>query len=175
MIKNLIKNIFSKIYGESYDIYLLRKSGAKIGRNFYYDNSYIDGSFRYLIEIGDNVTFTHATILAHDASTKIPLGKTKIGKVCIGNDVFIGYGTIILPNVKIGNHVVIGAGSIVNHDIPDSSVAAGNPCRVIGSYDSFVAKNRLYMQDHPVFGLNGTAASPSEVSVQLGNNFGYID
>ena len=72
MIKNLIKKFFSKIYGDSYDIYLLRKSGARIGRNFYYDNSYIDGSFRYLVEIGDNVTFTHATILGHVMRQLIP-------------------------------------------------------------------------------------------------------
>ena len=175
MIKNLIKKIFSKIYGESYDIYLLRKSGAKIGRNFYYDNSYIDGSFRYLIEIGDNVTFTHATILAHDASTKIPLGKTKIGKVCIGNDVFIGYGTIILPNVKIGSQVVIGAGSVVNHDLPDNCIAVGNPCHPVGNYDSFVNKNRENMLTHPVFDLASARQSSQEISSKLKDSFGYID
>ena len=175
MIKNLIKNIFSKIYGDSYDIYLLRKSGARIGRNFYYDNSYIDGNFRYLVEIGDNVTFTHATILAHDASTKIPLGKTKIGKVCIGNNVFIGYGAIILPNVKIGSQVVIGAGSVVNHDIPDNCIAAGNPCRPVGSYDSFVIKNRENMLTHPVFELSSASQSTQETSSRLKDNFGYID
>ena len=175
MIKNLIKKIFSKIYGDSYDVYLLRKSGAKIGRNFYYDNSYIDSSFRYLVEIGDNVTFTHATILAHDASTKIPLGKTKIGKVCIGNNVFIGYGTIILPNVKIGNQVVIGAGSVVNHDIPDNSVAAGNPCRPICNYDSFGIKNRENMLTHPIFELPSVRQSTQEISSQLRDSFGYID
>ena len=175
MIKNLIKKIFSKIYGDSYDVYLLRKSGALIGQNFYCDNSYIDGNFRYLIEIGDNVGMTHAAILAHDASTKIPLRKSKIGKVYIGNNVFIGYGTIILPNVKIGSQVVIGAGSVVNHDIPDNSVAAGNPCRVISSYESFVAKNQLHMQDRPVFGMDGISIPPSEISVRLGDSFGYTD
>ena len=77
------------------------------------------------------MTLTGVQILAHDVSTKRNLGYTKIGKVSIGNDVFIGRGTIILPNVRIGNNVVIGAGSIVTSDIPDNSIAVGNPCRVI--------------------------------------------
>lgn len=49
-------------------------------------------------------------ILAHDASTKRYLGYTKIGRVLIGNNVFVGAGTIILPSVAIGNNVIIGAG-----------------------------------------------------------------
>lgn len=177
MLKKFIKGIFSKIYGESYDIYLLKKSGAKIGKNFYYDSSYIDGSFRYLVEIGDNVSFTHASILSHDASTKIPLNKTKIAKVKIGNNVFIGYGTIILPGVTIGSNVVIGAGSIVNRDIPDNSVAAGNPCKVIGSYEDFVKKNATYMDSNPVFDV-ANALSQEEKKIiadKLDDTFGFID
>jgi len=38
---------------------------------------------------------------------------------------------VICPGVTIGDHVVIGAGSVVTKDIPDWSVAAGNPCKVI--------------------------------------------
>lgn len=51
--------------------------------------------------------------------------------VSIGNDVWIGAGVSILPGVKIGNNCVIGAGSVVNKDIPDNSLAVGNPCKVI--------------------------------------------
>lgn len=49
----------------------------------------------------------------------------------IGNDVWIGAGTQVLPGVTIGNNVVIGAGSVVVKDIPSNSVAVGNPCKVI--------------------------------------------
>lgn len=175
MLKHLVKNLFAKIYGESYDIYLLRKSGVQIGKNFYYDSSYIDGSFRYLVEIGDNVSFTHASILSHDASTKIPLGKTKIAKVKIGNNVFIGYGVIILPGVTIGSNVVIGAGSIVNRDIPDNSVAAGNPCKVIGSYEDFVNKNAKKMESQPVFNLTNDPEKQKNIADKLGSSFGFID
>ena len=51
--------------------------------------------------------------------------------VSIGDDVWIGGGSIILPGVSIGSGTVIGAGSVVTKDIPGGVIAAGNPCRVI--------------------------------------------
>lgn len=51
--------------------------------------------------------------------------------ITIGNGCWIGGGVIILPGVSIGNGSVIGAGSVVTKDIPDNSLAVGNPCRVI--------------------------------------------
>ena len=51
--------------------------------------------------------------------------------VIIGNNVWIGGGTIILPGVKIGNNCVIGAGSVVTTSVPDNSIAFGNPCKVV--------------------------------------------
>ena len=53
--------------------------------------------------------------------------------VSIGDNVWIGGSVTILPGVNIGNNVTIGAGSVVVHDIPDNSVAVGNPCRVVRS------------------------------------------
>lgn len=57
--------------------------------------------------------------------------KTQTAPVTIGNNVWIGGGAIIMPGVAIGNNVVIGAGSIVTKDIPDNSIAYGNPCQVM--------------------------------------------
>lgn len=51
--------------------------------------------------------------------------------ITIGDNVWIGGSSVILPGVKIGNNVVIGAGSVVTKDIPDNVCAAGNPCKVI--------------------------------------------
>lgn len=68
----------------------------------------------------------------------------------IGNDVWIGANAIILPGISIGNNVVIGAGSVVTQDIPDNSVAVGNPCRVIKSKEAYqtdigeIALNRRF-------------------------------
>ena len=60
---------------------------------------------------------------------------TRVGEVNIGNNVFIGTKSIILPNVSIGDNVIVGAGSIVTKDIPANSVVCGNPARVITSYE----------------------------------------
>lgn len=57
--------------------------------------------------------------------------KTQSAPVHIGKNVWIGGGVIILPGVHIGENVVIGAGSVVTKDIPDNTIACGNPCRVI--------------------------------------------
>ena len=51
--------------------------------------------------------------------------------VTVGNDVWIGGGSILCPGVTVGDGSVIGAGSVVTHDIPAGVVAAGNPCQVI--------------------------------------------
>ena len=67
------------------------------------------------------------------------------GCISIGDNVMIVANTMILPNVRIGSNVIIGAGSILSKDIPDNSVAAGIPCRVIGDFDTLVEKYRKKM------------------------------
>jgi maltose O-acetyltransferase len=85
--------------------------------------------------------------LTHDASPQrfVGHGINRIGRVVIGDNVFVGRQSIILPNVKIGNNVIVGAGSVVNKNIPDNVVAAGNPCRVISLIDDFVKKTKQNM------------------------------
>ena len=59
----------------------------------------------------------------------------------MGDNVFIGAGTIVLPSVTIGDHVIIGAGSVVASDIPSDSVAAGVPAKVICSLEEYYQRN----------------------------------
>ena len=51
------------------------------------------------------------------------------GPIVVGNNVFIGYGAVILPNVRIGNNCVIAAGSVVSRNVPDGVVAGGIPAQ----------------------------------------------
>jgi maltose O-acetyltransferase len=52
-------------------------------------------------------------------------------KIVIGNDVWIGTRSIILPGVNVGHHSIIGAGSVVTKDVPDWAIVAGNPASII--------------------------------------------
>jgi acetyltransferase-like isoleucine patch superfamily enzyme len=58
----------------------------------------------------------------------------------IGNDVFIGTKTLIMPGVKIEDRVIIVAGSVVTKSIPSGVIVAGNPARIIGNYDELERK-----------------------------------
>jgi maltose O-acetyltransferase len=57
--------------------------------------------------------------------------KTFSKPIHIGDNVWIGGNTIVLPGITIGNNVTIGAGSVVTKDIPDNLLAFGNPCKII--------------------------------------------
>ena len=142
-----IRRIINKIRGVM-DIPTLVKKGLTLGDNVFINwGGCIDESFCWLITIGNNVTLApNVHILAHDASTKKALGYTKIGKVIIGNNVFIGASSIVLPGVTVGDNVIIGAGSIVTRDIPSDCVVAGNPARIICSYSDYLKKEKERMK-----------------------------
>ena len=122
-LKSTVKTVLKKLFGIGpEDIEDYRKRGVKIGDNVNLFSCELDYGHGYLINIGNNCTIVHSTILTHDASTKMFLGYTKIGRVSIGNNVFIGHGCVVLPGVSIGDDVVVGAGSIIREDIPSNSV-----------------------------------------------------
>ena len=121
----------------------LVKRGLKVGENFRRGSGcFIDPSHCFLIQIGNNVTFSiNVTLLAHDASTKSHIDYTKIGKIVIGDNCFVGAGSIILPNVSIGENSIIAAGSVVTKDVPPGIVFGGNPAKMICDVDSFVERH----------------------------------
>ena len=80
------------------------------------------------IHIGKNTSITFdVAILTHDFVNRLHTN------TYVGDNCFVGGGTIILPGVRIGDHCIIGAGSVVTTDIPSHSIAAGNPARVLRS------------------------------------------
>ena len=128
-------------YGDLPTSYYLKR-GMKIGCNFFRQTATkFDPSHCYLISIGDNVTVANnVQLLAHDQSPRVYLGFGKVGRIVIGNNVFIGAKSLILPNVVVGDNVIIGAGSVVTKSIPDNSVVGGVPAKVIGNTDSYISK-----------------------------------
>ena len=134
----------------------LIKKGLKVGNNFNRQQGcFIDPSHCFLIEIGDNVTMSiRVTLMAHDAGTKKGLGYTRIGRIRIGNNVFLGANSTVLPNVRIGDNAIIGAGSIVTRDIPANCVAAGVPAKILCTVDEYLAKNRALIGSSKTFGAS---------------------
>ena len=131
----------------------LIKRGLTVGKNFRrMHDVIIDPSHVWLITIGDNVTLApRVHILSHDASLCHHLGYARIGNVSIGNNVFIGAESVILPNVSIGDNCIIGANSTVSRDIPAGYVAAGSPAKVICSIEEYRKKNEELMSMRPKY------------------------
>lgn len=179
---NWIKEFVYRLRGE-YTTEKLVSMGMQVGRNFKRLNGVIlDPGHCWLIEIGDNVTMApRVHILCHDASTKTFLNFTKIGRVTIGNNVFIGAESVVLPGVTIGSNVIIGANSTVTRDIPENSVAVGSPARVITTLDAYLKKEQERMETAPCYGEEYTLRK--DVSMEkrmqqkrdLDGKIGYID
>lgn len=182
MIRKYIKEFVYRLRGE-YTTEKLMKMGMKVGNNFKRLNGVIlDPSHCWLISIGDNVTIApRVHILAHDASTKHFLNYTKIGRVDIGDNVFIGSDSIILPNVTIGNNVIVGSGSVVTKDIPAGSVIYGNPAKFVSSTADYIEKNKKLMENSPLFGeeftLRNNITEKNKIKMvrDLENRIGFVD
>lgn len=94
------------------------------------------------VYVGDKVMFGPNVTIAtanHPIDAELRGRGLQYNKdVSIGENAWIGAGTVIVPGISVGKNAVIGAGSIVTKDIPDNVVAVGNPCRVlrpVGEHD----------------------------------------
>lgn len=163
-----LKEIIYRFRAE-YTTEKLIEMGMVVGENFKRLNGVIlDPSHCWLIQIGDNVTMApRVHILCHDASTKTFLDYTKIGRVTIGNNVFIGAETVVLPGVTIGDNVVIGANSVVTKSIPSDVVVCGNPVKVICTLEEYIDKNKKMMQVAPAYGEEYTLRADISSDMKL--------
>jgi maltose O-acetyltransferase len=139
----------------------LRRSGLVVGENvFIGGGTFLDPDFTFLIRIGDRTTLSvGVTVLAHDASTRLKLGYSRVAPVAIGDRVFIGARAVILPGVTIGDDAIVGAGSVVTRDIPPAMVAVGNPARVVGTVEEYLSRNRELLERRPTWEREGWTVS----------------
>ncbi|MCM1135259.1 MAG: sugar O-acetyltransferase [Clostridium sp.] len=95
------------------------------------------------IRIGERVMFGPAVTIATVGHPIDPDMREYMytDPVTIGDNCWIGAGSVICPGVTIGENSVIGAGSVVVKDIPANSVAVGNPCRVVRAFEE---KDKIY-------------------------------
>lgn len=135
------EEIIRKILGKAEGEFLIEQPficdygyNIEIGKNFYSNHNLIilDAN---KVEFGDNVFigpncgfYTAGHPLDYETRNK---GLEYAKPIKVGNNVWFGGNVTVLPGVKIGDNSVIGAGSVVTKDIPENSIAVGNPCKVI--------------------------------------------
>lgn len=137
-ISEIVKELFGKSEGAFVNppFYCDYGSHIEVGKNFFanYNCTLLDVA---KIKIGDNCMLAPNVAIYTAGHPVHPVSRNsayEYGKeVTIGDNVWLGGNTIVCPGVHIGSNVVIGAGSVVTKDIPDWSIAAGNPCKVIRS------------------------------------------
>lgn len=129
--------------------------GMKVGENLYVQGIPNFGSEPFLIEMGDNVTIAEGiSFINHGGDGRVTKriekykdGRT-FGRIKIGNNTFIGKGTILLPGVSIGSNCIVGSLSVVSSSVPDNTVYAGAPAKFICTIDQYgeklLANNTVY-------------------------------
>ena len=135
------KEIIRKLFRKTKENFLIEQPfmcdhgyNIEIGENFYANHNLIilDGN---KVSFGDNV-FIAPNCGFYTAGHPLDYRQRNQGleyakPIKVGNNVWIGGNVVVLPGVTIGDNCVIGAGSIVTKDIPENTVAVGNPCKVI--------------------------------------------
>ena len=135
-----------------YLIYSPNKYAKYIGVNIGVDNFIPDkkcwSSEPYLITIGNHCQITSGVRLFTHGGGNVARDKYPdldvFGKIVIGDWVYIGSGSLIMPGVTIGDNVLVAAGSVVTRSVPPRTIVAGNPARVVGTVDDYIDRNLPY-------------------------------
>ena len=121
---------------------------GQVRDNFFFQPRIIPSDPKF-VKFHNNVTVTsNVTFVTHDVfhDGLNRLGKGNFKYLCkeieVFDNVFIGCNTTILPGVKIGPNAVIAAGSVVTKDVKENTVVAGNPAKVIETFDEYLEKRK---------------------------------
>lgn len=135
-IRRLVKELLGRSEGAFINppFYCDYGSHIEVGKNFFanYNCTILDVA---TVKIGDNCQMAPNVAIYTAGHPVHPVSRNSAYEygipVEIGDNVWLGGNTVILPGVHIGSNSIIGAGSVVTKDIPEWSIAAGNPCKVI--------------------------------------------
>ena len=136
----ILKRFYGAVGKRLWPVAYARSLGVRVGE----DCRLIQCEFStepYLVRMGNHVSATRVRFETHDGGIWCIRDRhptiDRVKPIVVGDNVYIGYGAIILPGVEIGSNVVIGAASVVTKAIPSNSVVAGVPARVIKSLDEY--------------------------------------
>lgn len=143
----LIENILLKFKKMVYSpVKWARYLGVNIGEDNLLGKDHWS-SEPYLITVGSHCQLTNCQIFTHGGAQVVrnidPTFDT-FGKVVIGDYVYIGANSLIMPGVTIGNNALIAAGSVVTKSVPAGVVVAGNPARYLCTVKEYYERNKRY-------------------------------
>lgn len=143
MLKLFVRYIKKKQLNKKYQ-------GLNIGAGTHYSIENLDGIAPQLATIGRRCVFApKSVVLTHDASLLPMTGKYIFKKTYVGDNVFIGYGAVIMPGVRVGDNSIIGSNSVVTKDIDSGCVVAGVPARFICKTSELIQKRSGDLIDSP--------------------------
>lgn len=145
MLKKIYRAFYRNVICARNPLKYARKIGVNLGENVHIYGKITWSTEPWIITIGNNVHITDGVkFVTHDGGTLLfrsQIPDLEITKpIVVGDNVYFGNNVIVLPGVTIGSNVVIGAGAIVTKDIPDNSVVAGIPAKVIKTTDEYLEK-----------------------------------
>jgi acyl-CoA synthetase (AMP-forming)/AMP-acid ligase II/acetyltransferase-like isoleucine patch superfamily enzyme/acyl carrier protein len=134
-LKNRLLQVLA-LYAPGYKtsrVWLHRMRGVTIGRNVSIGlSALIETAYPRLVSIGDNVTIgARVIIIAHLRDSTDQSRTLGRATVRLEDDVYLGPGVIVLPNVTIGRGAVVSAGSVVTHSVPPRTLVQGNPAKPV--------------------------------------------